>query len=156
MILRKKYRAGGIMFPEFQTILQTDSQQSESEVAQSCPTLCDPHQLQTTRFLCPWDFPGKNTEVGCHFLLQQIFLTQGLNLGLLHCRQVAVPSEPPRKWYDDGTKQKHSSVEQDRKPRNKPIYLTVNYSITKEERIQNEDVSLISDAGINGQLHEKE
>ena len=42
MILRKKYRAGGIMFPEFQTILQTDSQQSENEIAQSCPTLCDP------------------------------------------------------------------------------------------------------------------
>ena len=27
--------------------------------------------------LCPWDFPGKNTEVGCHFLLQGIFPTQG-------------------------------------------------------------------------------
>ena len=36
---------------------------------------------------CPWDFPGKNTGVGCHFLLQGIFLTQGSNLGLLHCRQ---------------------------------------------------------------------
>ena len=33
--------------------------------------------------LCPWDFPGKNTGVGCHFLLQGIFLTQGLNLHLL-------------------------------------------------------------------------
>ena len=29
--------------------------------------------------LCPWDSPGKNTGVGCHFLLQRIFLTQGLN-----------------------------------------------------------------------------
>ena len=35
----------------------------------------------------PWDFPGKNTGVGCHFLLQGIFLTQGLNPGLLHCSQ---------------------------------------------------------------------
>ena len=34
----------------------------------------------------PWDFPGKNTGVGCHFLLQEIFPTQGLNLGLPHCR----------------------------------------------------------------------
>ena len=34
--------------------------------------------------LCPWDFPGKNTGVRCHFLLQGIFLTQGSNLGLLH------------------------------------------------------------------------
>ena len=35
--------------------------------------------------ICPWDFPGKNTGVGCHFLLQGIFLTQGSNLHLLHC-----------------------------------------------------------------------
>ena len=33
---------------------------------------------------CPWDSPGKNTEVGCHFLLQGIFSTQGSNLCLLH------------------------------------------------------------------------
>ena len=32
-------------------------------------------------------FPGKSNEVGCHFLLQVIFLTQGLNTGLLHCKQ---------------------------------------------------------------------
>ena len=37
--------------------------------------------------LCPWDSPGKNTGVGCHFLLQEIFPTQGLNPGLLNCRQ---------------------------------------------------------------------
>ena len=35
--------------------------------AQSGPTLCDPHGLQPVRLLCPWDFPGKNTGVGCHF-----------------------------------------------------------------------------------------
>ena len=35
-----------------------------------------PHGLQPTRLLCPWNFPGKNTGVGCHFLLQGIFLTQ--------------------------------------------------------------------------------
>ena len=38
--------------------------------------------------LSPWDFPGKNTGMGCHFLLNGIFLTQGLNLGLLHCRRI--------------------------------------------------------------------
>ena len=32
--------------------------------------------------------PGKNTGVGCHFLLQGIFLTQESNLGLQHCRQI--------------------------------------------------------------------
>ena len=36
----------------------------------------------------PWHFPHKNIGVGCHFLLQGIFPTQGLNLGLLHCRQI--------------------------------------------------------------------
>ena len=46
-----------------------------------------PHGLQPTRLLHPWDFPGKSTGVGCHFLLQRIFLTQGSNLGLSHCRQ---------------------------------------------------------------------
>ena len=37
---------------------------------QSCPTLCDPHRQQPTRLPRPWDSPGKNTGVGCHFLLQ--------------------------------------------------------------------------------------
>ena len=37
---------------------------------QSCPTLCGPHRWQPTRLPCPWDSPGKNTGVGCHFLLQ--------------------------------------------------------------------------------------
>ena len=37
---------------------------------QSCPTLCDPHRRQPTRLPHPWDSPGKNTGVGCHFLLQ--------------------------------------------------------------------------------------
>ena len=36
---------------------------------QSCPTL-QPHRRQPTRLPCPWDSPGKNTGVGCHFLLQ--------------------------------------------------------------------------------------
>ena len=51
-------------------------------------SMCRPHGLQPTRVLRPWDSPGKNSGVGCHFLLQGIFLTQGSNLGLLHCRQI--------------------------------------------------------------------
>ena len=56
-----------------------------SEVAQLCPTLCNcmDCSLQHSSI----HFPGKSTGVGCHFLLQRIFLTQGLNSGLLHCRQ---------------------------------------------------------------------
>ena len=38
--------------------------------------------LGPARFLHPWDFPGKNTEVGFHLLLQGIFPTQGSNPGL--------------------------------------------------------------------------
>ena len=40
-----------------------------------------------TRLLHPWNFPGKSTGVGCHFLLQGIFPTQASNPGLPHCRQ---------------------------------------------------------------------
>ena len=44
--------------------------------------------LSPTRPLCPWDSPGKNIGVGCHFLLQGTFPTQRSNLGLPHCRQM--------------------------------------------------------------------
>jgi len=44
--------------------------------------------LKPTRLLCPWDSPGKHTEVGCHALLQGIFLTQGSNPGIPHCGQI--------------------------------------------------------------------
>ena len=37
------------------------------------------HAEAPARLLCPWDFQGKNTGVGCHFLLQEIFLTEGSN-----------------------------------------------------------------------------
>ena len=40
-----------------------------AKLLQSCPTLW-PHRQQPTRLRCPWDSPGKNTGVGCHFLLQ--------------------------------------------------------------------------------------
>ena len=86
-------------------LLQCMKVKSESEGAQSCPTLSDPmdcsppgssvhgifqarvlewgaivcsvmsnslqpHGLQPTRLLCPWDFPGKSTGMGCHCLLR--------------------------------------------------------------------------------------
>ena len=44
--------------------------------------------LHPIRLLCPWNSPGKNAGVGCHSLLQGIFPTQDLNLGLLLCRQI--------------------------------------------------------------------
>ena len=47
-----------------------------------------PHELWPARLLCPWDFPGKNTRVSCHFLLQGSFPTQGSKPGPLNCRQI--------------------------------------------------------------------
>ena len=44
--------------------------------------------LLPARHLCSWNFQGKNTGVGCHFLLQGIFPTQESNRGLPHCRQM--------------------------------------------------------------------
>ena len=61
-----------------------------AKLLQSCPTL-RPQRRQPTRLPRPWDSPGKNTGVGCHFLLQGIFLTQGSNPGLLHWRQMLYP-----------------------------------------------------------------
>ena len=68
----------------------------ESEVTQSCPALCDPmdYSLPAPPSM---GFPGKSTGVGCCFLLQGIFLTQGSNPGLSHYRQTLLPSEPPGK-----------------------------------------------------------
>ena len=57
----------------------------------SCgPILCNSMDFSQLGSFCPWDFSGKNTGVGCHYLLQGIFLIQGSNLHLLcllHCRQ---------------------------------------------------------------------
>ena len=56
-------------------------------VAQSYPAPCDPWTSPPGSSV-HGDSPGKNTRVGCHSLLQGIFLTQGSNSSLLHCRQV--------------------------------------------------------------------
>ena len=60
-------------------------------VCVSCSVVSDslqPQGLKSARLLCPWTCPGKNIGVGCHFLPQGIIPTQGLNPGLLHCRQI--------------------------------------------------------------------
>ena len=68
----------------------------------SCICVClQRYGLQPARLLHPWDFPGKNTGVGCHFLLQGIFQTQRSNPGLPHYRQTfyhlshqGIPTKP--------------------------------------------------------------
>ena len=73
---------------------------SESEAAQSRP-----HGLQPTRLLCPWDFPGKSTEVGCHYLLcktQQItpkMVCEILPFNLLWVNGPHTPKRPHRGYY---------------------------------------------------------
>ena len=52
-----------------------------NKVVSACLVMSD--SLRPYSLLCPWDSPGKNTGVGCHFLIQGIFLTQGANLALL-------------------------------------------------------------------------
>ena len=61
---------------------------------QSCLTFCNPKDYSPTRLLCPWNFPDKNTGVGCHFLLQGFFLTQGWNPHLLNPLHWQVDSLP--------------------------------------------------------------
>ena len=59
-----------------------------------CSVMSDslrPHRLQPARLLCPRDFSGKNTIVGCHFILQGIFLPQGSDLGPLHWQVDSLP-----------------------------------------------------------------
>ena len=58
-------------------------------ITRSCLTFCDP--MWPARLLCPQDSPGKNTGVGCRFLLQGIFPTQGLNLPLLPWQVDSLP-----------------------------------------------------------------
>ena len=67
------------------------------------------HGLKPTRLLCPWGSPGKDTGVGCHFLLQGIFLTQGSNLRLLcllHWQVGSLPLASPRNPYTGPQKTK--------------------------------------------------
>ena len=53
-----------------------------------------PRGLQPSRLLCSWDSPGKNTGVGCHFLLRGTFPTQGSNQCLLQLLHWQVDSSP--------------------------------------------------------------
>ena len=61
------------------------------EVTQSCPILCDPMDCSPPGSSVHGVFQARGLEVGCHFLLQGIFLTQGLNPGIPHCRQMLYP-----------------------------------------------------------------
>ena len=59
---------------------QMIKKQSESESRSVGSDSLWPHGLQLARLLCPWTSPGKNSRVGCHSILQGIFLTHRSNL----------------------------------------------------------------------------
>ena len=90
----RSHRWGGAFSPVRRTVIQwlrtwafiiSVQGVSRSAVTDSL----QPYGLVPTRLLCPWDSPGKNIGIGgYHALLQGIFLTQGLNPGLLHGRQI--------------------------------------------------------------------
>ena len=63
----------------------------------SCVWLFETPRTIAARLLCPWDSSGKSPGVGCQSLLQGIFLTQGLNPGLLKLQVDSLLSEPPEK-----------------------------------------------------------
>ena len=65
-------------------------------ISSNCCVLLSSHSVMSVsdslwphghRLLCPWNSPGKNTGVGCHFLVEDMFSTQGLNPSLINCRQ---------------------------------------------------------------------
>ena len=78
-------------------------QPTAGQMCVSCSVMSDslqPCGLQPNRLLCPWDSPSENTGVGCHFLLQGIFPTQGSNsclLRLLRWQAGSLPLAPPMK-----------------------------------------------------------
>ena len=67
---------------------------------QSCPILCDPMDCSPPGSSLHGDSPGKDTELGCHALLQGLFLTQGSNshpFCLRHWQAGSLPPAPPGK-----------------------------------------------------------
>ena len=65
-------------------------------VSYQCMHVCACVHAQPARLLCPWISKARVLGMGCHFLLQGMFLTQGSNLGLLHCRQTLYWLSHPR------------------------------------------------------------
>ena len=65
-----------------------------AESLQSCPTV-GPQRRQPVRFLCPWDSPGKNTGVGCHFLLQCVKVKSLSRVRLFATPWTAAYQAPP-------------------------------------------------------------
>ena len=66
-------------------------------VIQSCPAFCD--TTQPVRFLCPCNFPGKNSGVGCHALPLGDLPDSEIEAGSPALQAGSLPSEPPGKPF---------------------------------------------------------
>ena len=80
----------------------------EASVAQSQFSSLRPCGLGPSRLLCPWNSPGKNSGVPSQSLLLGIFLTQGLNPGLPHCRHLCHLSHQGAQSVSTCTSHTHS------------------------------------------------
>ena len=72
-----------------------------------------PYGLEPARLLCPWDFSGRNAGAACRFLLQGLFLTQGLNWGLLcllHWQEDSLPPRGKPTFIGEGELNIHSKI----------------------------------------------
>ena len=95
--------------------LHLDHSHAVSSATQLCSTLCNPMdcRLQPTRLLCQWNFSGKNTGVGCHFLFP--FPTRRSNLCLLCLLYwqafftTVPPEKPPYYTWSQANAEKWSS-----------------------------------------------
>ena len=61
------------------------------------PDSATPWTVNPPGFLCPWNFPGKNTRVGCHFLLQGDFPDPGIEPGSSALQVDSLLRKPPGK-----------------------------------------------------------
>ena len=86
-IIEAKDTRGPVAHIDCKNMTEVHSFEQEQERRSVVSSSLRPHGLQPTRLLSPSDFPGNSTRVDFYFLLQRIFLTQGSNLGLPHCRQ---------------------------------------------------------------------
>ena len=81
-----------LSFHKFIFLQHSNSHQEKSESENVSRSIVSdslqPVDCKPIRLLCPWDSPSRNTGVSCHYILHGLFLAQGSNQGLLHCRSV--------------------------------------------------------------------
>ena len=93
-----------------------------------------PHGLQPARLLCPWDCPGKDTGVGCHFLLQGIFPTQGLNPYLTALAGRFFTTEPPGERAGKGSWKCYSKNPTDSPASSQALSLLISPELLKNKK----------------------